>query len=133
MRIYGVFSFPAALGGAEAYLFRWLANNTHLLGCSVGNHPLISLEGLRFGPSSGEEEEQPRTVERKIYRGHKTRKLRELNDGGKLEMVQIKTHNSSDFSDMVLRPKHRKRSKNGGGGRVPTGGILECEGGSLVP
>ena len=30
----GVFSFPAALGGAEAYLFRWLASNTHLLGCS---------------------------------------------------------------------------------------------------
>ena len=47
----GVFSFPAALGGAEAYLFRWLASNTHLLGCSGDNHPLISLEGLRFGPS----------------------------------------------------------------------------------
>ena len=47
----GVFSFPAALGGAEAYLFSWLANNTHLLGCSGDNHPLISLEGLRFGPS----------------------------------------------------------------------------------
>ena len=30
----GVFSFPAVLGGAEAYLFRWLASNTHLLGCS---------------------------------------------------------------------------------------------------
>ena len=28
----GIFSFPAALGGAEAYLFRWLASNTHLLG-----------------------------------------------------------------------------------------------------
>ena len=27
----GVFSFPAALGGAEAYLFRWLASNKHLL------------------------------------------------------------------------------------------------------
>ena len=49
----GVFSFPAALGGAEleAYLFRWLASNTHLLGCSGDNHPCISLEGLRFGPS----------------------------------------------------------------------------------
>ena len=49
----GVLSFPAALGGAEAYLFRWLASNTHLLGCSGpgDNHPLISLEGLRFGPS----------------------------------------------------------------------------------
>ena len=30
----GGFSFPAALGGAEAYLFRWLASNTHLVGCS---------------------------------------------------------------------------------------------------
>ena len=28
----GVFSFPAALGGAEAYSFRWLASNKHLLG-----------------------------------------------------------------------------------------------------
>ena len=97
------------------------------------NRALISLEGLRFGPSSGEEEEQPRTVERKIYRGHKTRKLRKLNDGGKLEIVQIKTHNSSDFSDMVLRPKDRKRSKNERGRRVPTEDILECEGGRLVP
>ena len=47
----GVFSFPAALGGAEAYLFRWLASTTHLLGCSGDNHPLISLKGFRFGPS----------------------------------------------------------------------------------
>ena len=46
-----VFSIPAALGGAEAYLVRWLASNRHLLGCSGDNHPLISLEGLRFGPS----------------------------------------------------------------------------------
>ena len=30
----GVFSFPAALGGAEAYLFRWLASNMHLFGCA---------------------------------------------------------------------------------------------------
>ena len=30
----GVFSFPAAPGGAEAYLFRWLASNKHILGCS---------------------------------------------------------------------------------------------------
>ena len=44
----GVFSFPAALGGAEAYLFRWLASNMHLLGCAG---IIISLEGLRFGPS----------------------------------------------------------------------------------
>ena len=47
----GAFPFPAALGGAAAYLFRWLASNTHCLGCSGDNHPLISLEGLRFGPS----------------------------------------------------------------------------------
>ena len=36
--------------------------------------------------STAEEEDHPRTVERKIYRGHKTRKLRKLNDGGKLEV-----------------------------------------------
>ena len=47
----GVFSFPAALGGAEAYSFRWLTSTKHLLGCSGENHPRISLEGLRFGPS----------------------------------------------------------------------------------
>ena len=72
-------------------------------------------------------------MEQKIYRGHKTRKLRKLNDGGKLEIVTIKTHNSSDFSDMVLRPKDRKISKNERGRRVPTEDILECEGGRLVP
>ena len=44
----GVFSFPAAPGGAGAYLFRWLASRKHLLGCPGDNHPLISLEGLRF-------------------------------------------------------------------------------------
>ena len=47
----GVFSFPAALGGAEAYLFRWLVSSMHLIECSGDNHPLISLEGLRIGPS----------------------------------------------------------------------------------
>ena len=83
--------------------------------------------------STVEEDDHPRTVERKIYRGHKTRKLRKLNDGGKLEIVTIKTHNSSDFSDMVLRPKGRKRSKNERGRRVRTVDILECEGGRLDP
>ena len=82
--------------------------------------------------STGEEEEQPMTVERRIFRRHKTRKLRKLNDGGKLEIVTIKTHNSSDFSDMVLRPTDRKRSKNERGRGVPTEDIHECEGGSLV-
>ena len=77
--------------------------------------------------STEEEEEQPRTVERRIYRRQKTRKLRKLNDGGKLEIVQVKTHNSSDFSDMVLRPKGRKRSKNERGKIVTTEDILECE------
>ena len=43
--------------------------------------------------STGEEEDQPRTVEQRIYRRHTTRKLRKLNDGGKLEIVKIKTHN----------------------------------------
>ena len=83
--------------------------------------------------STGEEEDHPRTVERKIYRGHKTRKLRKLNDGGKLELVQVKTHNSSDYSDMVLRPKGQKRRKNAKGRRVTTDDILECEGGRLDP
>ena len=81
----------------------------------------------------GEEEAQPRTVERRLFRRHTTRKLRKLNDGGKLEIVTIKTHNSSDFSDMVLRPKARKRSKNERGRRVPAEDTLECEGSRLVP
>ena len=80
-----------------------------------------------------DEEDQLRTVERRIYRRQKTRKLRKLNDGGKLEIVQVKTHNTSDYSDMVLRPKGRKRSKNERGRRVTTDDILECEGGRLVP
>ena len=61
-----------------------------------------------------DEEDQPGTVERRIYRRHKTRKLRKMNDGGKLEIVQVKTHNSSDYSDMVLRPKGQKRRKKAG-------------------
>jgi hypothetical protein len=80
-----------------------------------------------------EEEDHPRTVGRKIYRGHQTRKLRKLNDGGKLELVQVKTHNSLDYSDMVLRPKGQKRRKNAKGRRVATDDILECEGGRLDP
>ena len=80
-----------------------------------------------------DEEDQLRTVERRIYRRQKTRKLRKLNDGGKLEIVQVKTHNSSDYSDMVLRPKGRKRSKNERGRRVATEEILECEGGRVDP
>ena len=83
--------------------------------------------------STVEEEDHPRTVERKIYRGHKTRKLRKLNDGGKLELVQVKTHSSLDYSDMVLRPKGQKRRKNAKGRRVTTDDILECEGGRLDP
>jgi len=80
-----------------------------------------------------DEEEQPGTVERRIYRRHKTRKLRKMNDGGKLEIVQVKTHSSSDYSDMVLRPQGQKRRKNERGRRVTTDDILECEGGRLVP
>ena len=83
--------------------------------------------------STEEEEDQPRTVEQRIYIRQKTRKLRKLNDGGKLEIVQVKTHNSSDYSDMVLRPKGRKRSKTERGRRVSTEDILECEVGRLVP
>ena len=44
-----------------------------------------------------DEEDQPTTVERRIYRRQKPRKLRKLNDGGKLEIVQVKTHNSTDY------------------------------------
>ena len=83
--------------------------------------------------STEEEEDKPRTVEQRIYRRQKTRKLRKLNDGGKLEIVQVKTHNSSDYNDMVLRPKGRKRSKNERGGGVCTEDLLECEGGRLGP
>ena len=72
-------------------------------------------------------------MERRIFRRQKTRKLRKLNDGGKLEIVTIKTHNSSDFSDMVLRPKGQKRRKSAKGRRVTTDDILECEGGRLDP
>ena len=70
--------------------------------------------------STGEGQAEPRTPGRRIYRGPKTRKLRKMNDGGKLEIVQAKTHNSSDYSDMVLMPKSRKRSKNERGRRVRT-------------
>ena len=83
--------------------------------------------------STEEEEDQPRTVAQRIYRRQKTRKLRKLNDGGKLEIVQVKTHNSSDYSDMVLRPKGRKRSKTERGRGVATDEIVECEGGRLDP
>ena len=53
--------------------------------------------------------------------------------GGKLEIVKVKTRNSSDFSDMVSRPKEWKRNKNERGRRAPTEDILECEGGRLDP
>ena len=66
-------------------------------------------------------------------RRQKTRKLRKLNDGGKLEVVQVKTHSTSDFNDMVLRSTGRKRRKSERGRRVTTEYILECEGGRLVP
>ena len=101
-------------------------------------HCIVDLAGSKFlnkkiAQMRMEEEDSPRTVERKIYRGHKTRKLRKLNDGGKLELVQVKTHNSLDYSDMVLRPKGQKRRKNAKGRRVTTDDILECEGGRLDP
>ena len=83
--------------------------------------------------STEDEEDQPTTVERRIYRRQKTRKLRKLNDGGKLEIVQVKTHNSSAYESMVLRPKGQKRSKNERGRRVRTEDILEREGGRLEP
>ena len=84
-----------------------------------------------------EEQDEPRTAERKIYRRERTRKLRKLNDGGKLEVVQAisKNSNNSDYDheSMILRPKGRKGSKNERGRRVRTEDILECEGGRLDP
>ena len=53
------------------------------------------------------EPDEPKTVERKIYRRERTRKLRTLNDGGKLEIVHVSAHNSSDFETMILRPMGR--------------------------
>ena len=69
----------------------------------------------------------------KIYRRERTRKLRKLNDAGKLEIVQAKNSKNSDYENMILRPKGRKRSRNERGRRVRTEDILECEGGRLDP
>ena len=42
-----------------------------------------------------------------------------MNDEGKLEVVQVSAHNSSDFDTMRLRPMGRSESKNKKvGGRV---------------
>ena len=75
----------------------------------------------------------PATQARPIIKRIALWKLRKLNDGGTLEIVQVKTHNSLDYSDMVLRPKGQKRRKNAKGRRVTTDDILECEGGRLDP
>ena len=54
--------------------------------------------------------------------------MRKLNDGGKLEMVQVNAHNTSDYEITILRPRGRKKSR-----RARTEDILECEGGRLDP
>ena len=97
------------------------------------SHPRHSKSASVESTSEGEEQDEPKTAGKKLYRRERTRKLRKLNDGGKLEIVQVKTHNSSDSENIVLRPKGLKRSKNEGGGRVRTVDILECEGVRLDP
>ena len=55
------------------------------------------------------------------------RKLRKMNDGGKLDVVHV----SSDFNTMMLRPRGQTESKNKKGRRLRIDDILECEGGRL--
>ena len=56
--------------------------------------------------STAAELDEPKISERKIYRRGRTRKPRKLNDGGKLEIVQVNAHNSSDYENPSgpLRP-----------------------------
>ena len=61
------------------------------------------------------------------------RKLRKINDGGKLEVVHVSAHNSSDFDTMRLRPTGQVDSRNKKSRRVRMDDILECEGGRLGP
>ena len=75
--------------------------------------------------------DEPKTVEREIYRRERKRKLRKLNDGGKLEIVHVSAHNRTDFEPMILRPMGRLRSKNEQSRRARAEGILECEGGGF--
>ena len=80
------------------------------------------------------DEEAPTAVEKKIVRPARAkRKLRKLNDGGKLEVVHVSAHNSSDFNTMMLRPTGQTKSKNTKSRRPRIAGILECEGGRLAP
>ena len=70
----------------------------------------------------------PRAVEKKIVRLTRAkRKLRKMDDGGKLEVVLV----SSDFGTMILRPRGQTESKNRKGRRLRIDDILECEGGRL--
>ena len=56
-------------------------------------------------------EEAPRTVERKIVTPVRSRrKLRKMNDGGKLKVVHNGFHNSSDYNLLMLRPMGQKES-----------------------
>ena len=77
--------------------------------------------------STSVEPDEPKTAERKSYRRARKRKLRKLNDGGKLEIVHVSAHNSSDFENMILRPMGRKRSKDEKSRTARTEGILGCE------
>ena len=70
-----------------------------------------STTGLRNG--TAEEQDEPKTAERRIYRPVRAKiKLRKMNDGGKLEVAHVSTHNSSDFDTMRLRPTGQVDSRN---------------------
>ena len=77
--------------------------------------------------------QQKKRSEKKIYRPVRgKRKLRKMNAGGKLEVVRVGAHNSSDFDTrmLIIRPMGRLESNNKKSRRARTHDILECEGGS---
>ena len=89
---------------------------------------------MHFDGGTADTEEQrtdvPSTVERRIVRPVRgRRKLRKMDDGGKLEVV----HNSSDFNSLMLRPRGQKENKNKKSRRLDIEEILECEGGRFDP
>ena len=72
----------------------------------------------------------PRVVKRKVVRlARAKRKLRKMNDGGKLEVVHV----SSDFDTMMLMPRGQTEIKNRKGRSLRIDDILGCEGGRLDP
>ena len=59
------------------------------------------------------------------------RKLRKMNDGGKLEVVHV--HVGSDFNTVMLRPRGQTESKNKKVRRLRIDDPSECDGGRLDP